>query len=232
MSQSPRNDPTPSYVVLLSGTHVAGKETLATSLAKSLDCPWVNGEYAHSSARFGSRSQATKGYDYGKVFGRIWLAKLRRIGFLTDGNESDGESEVVAPKKLGTNGCTAIISVYHMIKPSRDAIRSSMQENGLRTIFVVMHITADMLSRRTLGAEEPELAKKIMDGKIADIQEPEEDETDIILVDALKDLDTLHAEVVEEITRRVQDMRETDSQSPVSISEDKLSENNLHGSHP
>ncbi|KAK4210097.1 hypothetical protein QBC37DRAFT_429265 [Rhypophila decipiens] len=70
------------FVVLLSGTHVTGKETIAFSLAQSLQCQWIKGEAAHAAANFGARAQASKGpgYDYHDVFQRIWLAKMRRFG--------------------------------------------------------------------------------------------------------------------------------------------------------
>jgi gluconate kinase len=192
-----------SYIVLLSGTHVIGKETLAVSLSKALKCPWIEAEMAHNAAKFGSRSQAQKGYDYNKVFGRIWFSKLRRLGFLTNGNESDGEAKVETPRKLGSEGCTAVLSLYHMRKPARDAIREVLQAHSIRPIFVIMHITEGTLSGRTLGAEEPELARKIMEYKIADIQEPLEEEKDIILIDSMRDIDTLFSETMERITRQL-----------------------------
>jgi gluconate kinase len=204
MSDSSQMETKPSsYVVLLSGTHVTGKETLAVSLAKALGCPWIKAEMVHNAATFGSRSQAKKGYDYGKVFGRIWFSKLRRLGFLTDGNESDGESKVEAPRKSGMDGCTAVITVYHMRKPARDAIQSVMLENSVRPIFVIMHITKETLSGRTLGAEEPELAERIMEHKIADIQEPLDEEKDVILVDSMRDVDALFPEIMERINRQL-----------------------------
>jgi gluconate kinase len=207
MSESPKVESKPSsssYVVLLSGTHVTGKETLAVSLSKALSCPWIKAEMVHSAATFGSRSQEKKGYDYSKVFGRIWFSKLQRLGFLTDGNESDGESKVAAPRKLGIEGCTAVISLYHMLRPARDAIRDVMLAHSISTIFVIMHITKETLSGRTLGAEEPELAERIMEQKIASIQEPLEEEKNVILVDSMRDVDAVFREIMEGITRQLQ----------------------------
>jgi gluconate kinase len=197
------NDSSSSYIVLLSGSHVIGKEILAKSLSEHLNCPWISADMAHGAANFGARSQARKGYDYSKVFGRIWLSKLRRIGFLSDGSESEGESKAKVPRKLGQEGCTAILSVFHMRKPGRDAIRDAMLEHSIRPIFVIMHITQETLSGRTLGAEEPELAERIMAQKRADIQEPHEDERDVILVDSMRDLDTMLPDIKEAITRQL-----------------------------
>ncbi|KUJ23688.1 uncharacterized protein LY89DRAFT_679029 [Mollisia scopiformis] len=209
MSESPEQDPHSSYVVLLSGTHVTGKETLAVSLSNSLGCPWLKAEMVHNSATFGARSQAKRGLNYGEVFGRIWYSKLRRIGFLSDGYESDGEGEVeapgkttTAPRRLGAE-CTALISCYAMRKPARDAIRDVMMAHSIRSIFVILNITKETLSGRTLGAEEPELAERIMGEKIEDIQEPLEEEKDIILVDSTRDVDALFVEIKERILQQL-----------------------------
>jgi gluconate kinase len=200
-----------SYVVLLSGTHVTGKETVAISLSRSLSCPWLKADMVHTAAAFGSRSQEKKGYDYRKVFGRIWLSKIQRIGFLTSGNELDGESKVEVTGQLdiegcvgnSTAGCAAVISLPHMLKPARDAIRDIMRAHSIRTIFVVMQITKETLSGRTLGAEEPVLAEEIMEQKLAHIQAPLEEEKDIILVDSTRDVDAVFLEIMEDISRQL-----------------------------
>jgi hypothetical protein len=202
MPDSPREPNLPSYVVILSGTYVTGKETLAVSLSQSLSCPWLKSEMAHNSAAFGARSQAKKGYNYGEVFGRIWFSKLRRLGFLSDGYESDGESDVDAPRKFGAD-CTAIISCYAMRKPARDAVRNAMLAHSIRAIFVILQVTKETLSGRLLGAEEPELAEELLGEKIADIEEPLQDEKDVILIDSSHDVDALHSEITEKIAQQI-----------------------------
>ncbi|KAH6648862.1 hypothetical protein BKA67DRAFT_576066 [Truncatella angustata] len=191
-----------SYVVLLSGTHVTGKETLAVSLAKSLNCPWLKAEWCHSSANFGARSQARKGFDYKEVFGRIWFSKLLRIGFLSEGTEPTKEIQAKAPRKLGMD-CTALITCFAMRKICRDAIRDVMMAHGVKIIFVIMQITKETLSGRTLGAEEPELAERIMEVKIADIEEPLEEEKDVVLVDSMRDVEALFLEMSERIGQQL-----------------------------
>ncbi|TVY91424.1 hypothetical protein LAWI1_G003013 [Lachnellula willkommii] len=202
MSESPQEPKPSSYVVFLSGTHVTGKETLAVSLSKALSCPWLKAETILDSADFGARSQAKKGYDYSEVFGRIWVSKMRRIGFLSDGKISDGESEVQVPTMLGTS-CVALITCHAMRKPARDAIRKVMLAHSIKTIFAIMHITKETLSGRTLGAEEPGLAERIMGEKIADIEEPLEEEKDVILVESIHDVDTSFIEIKEGIRRQL-----------------------------
>ncbi|KAK2610522.1 hypothetical protein N8I77_003946 [Diaporthe amygdali] len=198
--------PSPSYAVLLSGTHVTGKETLAPSLSKALGCQWIKAEMAHNAATFGARSQARRGFDYGKVFGRIWSSKLQRLGFLAGGGEPDGEVELgaEAPRSNpGVQQCAAVISLYHMRKPARDAIRAAMLARVVRPVFVILHITEETLSGRTLGAEEPRLAEQIMAHKVADIQVPLEEERDVILVDSLRDVDALFPEILEGVAQQL-----------------------------
>lgn len=198
----------PSYAVLLSGTHVTGKETLAVSLANALGCSWIKAEMAHNAATFGARSQAKRGFDYGKVFGRIWSSKLQRLGFPASRNQPDSGTEPVpgrdAPAVTQQHQCAAVISLYHMRKPARDAIRDAMLAQSIKPVFVILHITEETLSGRTLGAEEPRLAEKIMAHKVADIQEPLGEERDVILVDSLQDVDALFPEIMEGIAQQLQ----------------------------
>ena len=202
MSEQPEELRPPSYVVILSGTHVTGKEALAVSLSKSLKCPWLKAEMLHNFATFGSRSQARKGYEYDEVFGRIWFSKLERIGFLSDRSEVNGGLKVEAPRRFGTD-CTALITCYAMRKPARDAIRHVMLAHSIQPIFVIMQITNETLSGRPLGAEEPELAERIMREKRADIEEPMEEERDVIIIDSMREVDALFLEIQEGIKQQV-----------------------------
>ncbi|KAF2669889.1 hypothetical protein BT63DRAFT_478125 [Microthyrium microscopicum] len=229
MCNSPPPKPTTplsSYVVLLSGTHVTGKETLAISLSQALQCPYIEADMVQAATTIASRSQASRGYDYSKTFGRIWFSKLRRLGFLSDGNESDGESgidaprtyiprtnvpKVYAPRKVGMGmgggleGCTAVLTVSHMRRPAREAIQEVMLGNGIRPIFVIMGISKETLSGRTLGAEEPELARRIMEQKMMDIEEPEGEERDVLLIDSMRDVTGLFGVIMDGIERQLRD---------------------------
>jgi len=191
-----------SFVVLLCGTHVTGKETLAVHLSKALQCPWIKAEMAHNAAGFGAKSQSKRGFDYVQVFARIWSTKLQRLGFLTDGSESEGEVQTPAPRRLGSDGCTAVITIYHSEKNDRDAIREAMLNHGVKPHFFIMQISEETLSGRTLGAEEPVLAERIMKTKISHIQRPSEEERDVILVDSLQDVDSMFDEIMNRVTEQ------------------------------
>jgi gluconate kinase len=196
------------YVVILSGTHVTGKETIAVSLSKSLNCPWLKGEFAANSAKVISRSQAKRGYGLSAVYGRTWFKKMQRIGLMSDGSESEGsgdsDNEDQNKKKhlKKETGCLALVTHFALRKPARDAIRDVMLEKEVRVIFVILQITKDTLSGRTLGAENPELAEKIMEEKREDLREPEE-ETDVLVVDSMQDVDALTLNIEEMIRRQV-----------------------------
>jgi len=183
--------PPPSpFVVLLSGTHVTGKETLALKLSSALKWKWIEGDMPHASARFGARSQAARGLDYAQVFGRIWLTKLMQLGFLSEGSTSP-------------DGCAGLITTLAMRPPARDAMRAALGGVGVRAVFVIMQINTETLEGRTVGAEEPELAERILEEKIKDIQEPGEEEEDVILVEAVRDVDSLFEEIMGKIGERV-----------------------------
>ncbi|KAM7212136.1 hypothetical protein V8F06_012499 [Rhypophila decipiens] len=183
------------FVVLLSGTHVTGKETIAFSLAQSLQCQWIKGEAAHAAANFGARAQASKGagYDYHDVFQRIWLAKMRRLGLeipslSTIQTDQDGGSGADTghqdPKLKGKGKCLAVITIYATRYPAREAVRSVLAKYFVRPIFAILQITKETLSGRTLGAEEAGLANWIMREKEKDIERPGESGRDIVMVES------------------------------------------------
>jgi len=200
---------TQAYVVVLSGTHVTGKETLAVHLAKHLGCPWIKAEMVHNAAGISAESQSKRGYNYGDVFGRIWFSKMRRLGFLSEGYESEGESSDTsdtAPRRTGKD-CTAVITMYAMRRPARDALRAALAKHRTRPIIVRMNITSETLAGRTLGAEEPGLASHIMAVKVADLEKPDlVEETDVIELDSTKDVDKIFEEIKDGIREKIADL--------------------------
>lgn len=214
MANTPPEAPKPRHhVILLSGTHVTGKETLAFSLSKAHGCPWLKGELAHAAANFGGRSQATKGpYDYGEVFQRIWFSKMQILGLVIPDRDLDRARSTAlatpATIQVPDSPYTAVITCYAMRKPARDAIRQVLLRNYIHPIFVIMQITPETLSGRTLGAEEPGLAEWIMSEKVADIEEPAPEEIeeggDVILVDSAgSSVDGLFGEIMRRVGGRV-----------------------------
>lgn len=82
-------------------------------------------------------------------------------------------------------------------------MRQAMLERNVKPIFCIMHITTTVLSGRTLGAEEPELAARIMAIKAGAIQDPLEEEKDIILIDSMKNMDDVLVEMTAAIKERI-----------------------------
>jgi gluconate kinase len=209
LKSSSQGASSPFYIVILSGTHVTGKDSVAISLSRSLDCPWLKGEYAANTANVISRSQEKRGYDLGTVYGKTWFKKMQRLGLMSDGSESDGggdsDNEDRRSKKnqKKPTGCLALVTHFALRKPSRDAIRDVMLGMEVRVIFVILQITTDTLSGRTLGAENPELAERIMEEKAEDLREPEQEERDTLVVDSMQDVDALTLDIEESIKRQV-----------------------------
>lgn len=181
-----------TYVIILSGTHVTGKETLAVSISNAHECRWIKSEWMHSAATKAAVAQSKRGFDYKTVFGRVYSTKLQQVGF-----DFDAEGTGAPSKPL------ALLSCFHMTPFERDAMRQAMLDRNVKPIFAIMHITTETLSGRTLGAEEPELAARIMATKASHIQEPLQEETDVIVIDSMKSLDVVFAEMTEAIRRRV-----------------------------
>ncbi|CEJ91457.1 hypothetical protein VHEMI07167 [[Torrubiella] hemipterigena] len=177
----------PVYAVFISGTHVTGKEVLAASVADALGCRWIKSEWMNSAAEKAARTQSQRGLDYNTVFGRVYSNKLAQVGFDFD----------------GTQRPLAVISCFHMPPFERNAMRQAMLERNVKPIFCIMHITTTVLSGRTLGAEEPELAARIMAIKAGAIQDPLEEEKDVILIDSMKNMDDVFVEMTAAIKARI-----------------------------
>jgi gluconate kinase len=133
---------------------------------------------------------------------------MQRIGLMSDGSESDGggdsDNEDRRRKKVHKEtGCLALVTHYALRRPGRDAIRDVMLAKDVRVIFVILQITEDTLSGRTLGAEDPELAESIMKEKAEDLKEPDEEERDVLVVDSMQDVDSLTLDIEEMIRRQV-----------------------------
>lgn len=205
MSERLKQELSPShYIVIISGTHVTGKDTVAASLSTTLHCPLLKGEFAHTSALTTARSQEKRGYDYSTVYRRIWFRKMQKVGLMSQKAELEGGGEPNVKQPRNTDlRCTGIVTIYALRKRGRDAIRDVMLEKSVRVIFVVLQITTDTLVGRTLGAEEPELAKRILGEKAEDLREPSEEERDVLVVDSMQDVDTLTLDIMERIRIQV-----------------------------
>lgn len=195
---STQASPPSSYVVLLSGTHVTGKETIAASLATALHCPFLKSDLAKG---FVIRANKHGSDDPSVVFGQTWLAKMQRAvpvyavapprdGVATEFWNPHPHHEGAGPL------CTAVISCGPLRRHNKDAIRSVLLARGVRAVFVVLQITRDTLEGRTLGAEEPELAKRIFASKAEDARAVEEGERDVLAVDSLRDVDSSTEEIL------------------------------------
>lgn len=197
MLESPTQEISPSsYIVVISGTHVTGKDTIAASLSTLLDSPYFKGEYHQHSAWSIASSREKRGYDRSTVFGRTWFMKMKRLGLLSDEANSIGMLE---------NRCVAVVTCFALRKQGRDAIRDVMLARSIRVIFVVLQIARETLMGRTVGAENPELAMKILEEKAEDIRMPLEEEKDVLVVDATQDVDSLTVEIKEMIKQQVGD---------------------------
>lgn len=202
-----RDAPPSSYILILSGTHVTGKYTVAIKLSEKLNRPWLNGDPIQAVSHKIARAQAQHGYDRYTVFGRTWFTKMQRIGLLSKATRSDSGSGN-SDGQIGQTGgkdCLALITLYGLRKEERDAIRDVMLSKSVRTIFVILQITKETLSGRTLGAENPELAAKIMIEKVEDLREPLDEEIDVLVVDSMQDVDALTLDIEDIVRRQVAD---------------------------
>jgi gluconate kinase len=124
---------------------------------------------------------------------------------MSDAAQSDGGGELdnQRSRKKGT-GCLGLVICFALRKPGRDAIKDIMLAQSVRVIFVILQFTKDTLSGRTLGAENPKLAEKIMEEKVEDLRVSLEEEKDVLVVDSMQDVDALTLDIEEMIRRQVE----------------------------
>jgi gluconate kinase len=124
--------PSTPYIIILTGIHVTGKETIALSLLSSFHCLWLKGALIRDSGLAISRAQETRGEDLAKVYGQMWLKKMQRVGLII---------EAVRPSQ---EQCVAVVSSYALRHFHRDAIRDVLlsQLTPVRAIFVILQIYA------------------------------------------------------------------------------------------
>jgi gluconate kinase len=201
-------------MVIICGTHVTGKETIATALSTSLKCPLLKGELAQSSAAAIARSRGKRGYDSSTVFGQAWFLKMQRVRLMYDvaagdnnHSRSSGSDSKRHTEEESRPRCIAFVTCLALRKHGRDAIRDIMLTKSIRVIFVVLQITRDTLVGRTVGAENHELEMKILREKAEDLTLPLEEETDVLVVDSMQDIDSLTEDIKEMIKRQVGDVR-------------------------
>ncbi|PYI08446.1 hypothetical protein BO78DRAFT_395594 [Aspergillus sclerotiicarbonarius CBS 121057] len=195
-----------NHILIISGTHVTGKDTIATSLAHTYNSPFLEGEYCYNAAWSIARARQKHGYDVASVFGQTWLRKMNRIGLPLPLStpptpshtppSSPSSSSTASSSYTGRGGgISAVVSCAAMRKPHRDAIRSVMATQSVGVIFVVLQIEPETLLGRTVGAENRELEMRILQEKTEDIRLPGVEEAgpgrETIVVDALMDVDSV-----------------------------------------
>jgi len=75
--------PNKYIILLLAPTSVAGKVQIATSVAKSLSCPFFQGDSLHESSAKAAAVGASRSDDGGRGrYQRMWLSKMTRTGLL------------------------------------------------------------------------------------------------------------------------------------------------------
>ncbi|ORY62427.1 uncharacterized protein BCR38DRAFT_239575 [Pseudomassariella vexata] len=127
---------------------------------------------------------------------------MQRMGLNLTSERPESLPVVVGIRNEGSI-CNALVTCYALRKSGRDGIRAALRANSVRVLFVVLQISKETLYGRTLAAEEPELAERIMREKVEDILEPMEEEKDLMVVDSLRDVDSLTRDIEGRIRRHV-----------------------------
>jgi gluconokinase len=161
-------------IVVVMGVSGSGKTTVASLLAKTLGCPYQEGDALHPPENVAKMSGGTPLTDADRS---PWL---HRIAARIDDWHGRGEAGVVT--------CSALKRSY------RDIIIGSRPDVAL----VYLRGSRDMIGQRMAARQGHFMPSALLDNQFATLQEPSADERPIII-----DVGAAPAEIVEEIVRRL-----------------------------
>lgn len=164
-------------VVIVGGPCGSGKSTVAQSLANTLNLPMIEGDDMHSKVareRMGSHIPLT---DADRT---SWLAHIR-------GAVMDRLRTTKAPAVLVT--CSALKSAY------RHELRTLQEIAGFRPVFIMLETDSrDELKTRLSKRQGHYMAPAMVDAQVDLYQAAEDDEVDVVPVDAAKGVEDVARE--------------------------------------
>ena len=169
-------------LLVICGPAGCGKSTIAARLTERLgDSYFIEGDSVHDAIAIAKMSQGTP---LSELDRRIWLSKLktevleklRTAISLIHGNAdnlstSDAQVNIVMT-------CSALKRTY------REALRDVMGDASLQTNFVLLEADEEELMRRVDGRQGHYMKSTMVASQLASLEEPYEDETDMLPIDA------------------------------------------------
>jgi len=90
---------------------------------------------------------------------------------------------------------SVVVSCSALKKSYRDALRSALNNAGIRTIFVTLQAGKDVLVQRLEGRKGHYMSADMVEGQLAAQEDAAIEETDVVPVDAEADVQTVLEEI-------------------------------------
>lgn len=156
--------PRPPRIIVIGGPCGSGKTTLATNLAETLHCPYIEGDVYHSKAALA------------KMAANIPLTNEDRWAWLQHLRDVCSECVKHAASRVAVLTCSALKTEY------RDMLRNI---EGIETIFCLLQVNdEDALGQRLAKRNNHFMKEEMVRGQMAELQIPEFRELDVLPIDA------------------------------------------------
>ncbi|WFD44395.1 hypothetical protein MPSI1_003063 [Malassezia psittaci] len=148
--------------VVVMGVSGAGKSTVAAELGTKLGAPYIDADDLHTQAAIDKMASGVPLTDQDR---HPWLAKVAQVA-ATRARESERQECIVA--------CSALRRIY------RDTLRESL---NARFVFLYLRLTPQVLAERLGHRESHFMHKNMLQSQLATLEEPTEDEKDVLVID-------------------------------------------------
>lgn len=161
-------------LLVVGGPCGSGKSSVASQLAERLGCGWVEGDSIHDAVAI---TKMNSGIALSALDRHIWLARIKaeilervRAQQMIQGEGSAVRSFIVT--------CSALRREY------REVLRDILGDGSIQTTFVMLEAGGTELVSRVAGRVGHYMKASMIDGQLAAVDVPQEDEVDVLPVDA------------------------------------------------
>ncbi|TIB77729.1 shikimate kinase [Wallemia mellicola] len=191
-----KGDKRPALIIIM-GTSGSGKSTVGNDIAASLNVQFIDGDDLHPQSNVDkmSRGEPLTDEDRGP-----WLKVMhRKAQEITDGAH---DKDVKRPVIL--IACSALKKIYRDTLRGDEKVTSDTQFSPIKTYFLYLKGSQEALQARMSARKGHFMTERMLNSQLQTLEEPEEDETDVRVVD----IDKSREEVAEESIAAVKSLLE------------------------